>query len=273
VKRSYRDAWQRVLACLIGIVYAVVIFRFLGYHPWSMALLLLVLLPTLVKFKAQGSVTTACVIILHMYVLGHINPKAIFNELQIIVVGIGFALLMNSYMPSRERELVRHQHSIEENFRKIFHEIARFLREGETDWAGEEITETENELRDAQKLALHDIENQVLREEHRYSEYFLMRGKQFEILERIMLTISTLDGAYRQGHQVADFLDELSKAISPGNRTDQFLDALERMREDFKQSPLPQDRKEFENRATLHHFVHDMERYLMVKKQFFSKNA
>ena len=271
VKRSFRDAVSRLTACVIGMIYGVIIFSLFGYHPWSITVLLLLLIPTTVLFKVQGSVVTACVIVLHMYILQHADLKTVLNELQLIGVGIGFALLMNSYMPSLERELISYQKKIDDNYRKIFREIAVYVRRGESDWDGAEIIETEKMLDEAQDLARRDIENQILREEHRYLEYFLMRGEQFEIIERIMMLISTLQGSYRQGQEVADYLEELAAAISPSNNVAVLLNKLESLQEDFRQHALPQDREEFENRAILMHFVHDMERYLHVKKKYISQ--
>lgn len=270
VKRSYKDAWERIVACVIGIGFALVVFGLVGYHPWSIGVILLVLLPTLVAFKVQGSVTTGCVIILHMYMMEHLDWAMVKNELVLVGVGVGAALLLNSYMPSREKELVRFQQQIEGNFEKIFREVARFLREGATDWDGREITETTAVLRDALRMALHDIENQVLREETVYYAYFLMRSAQFEIIERIMLTLSTFEGSYNQGHQVADFLDDMAGQIAPGttDKTQARLDELYRLQEEFRYAELPQDRQEFESRAALLHFVNDMERYLKIKKNW-----
>lgn len=270
VKRSYKDAWERFVACLTGIGFAFVVFQIIGYHPWSIGLILLFLIPTLVLFKVQGSVTTACVIILHMYMMEHVDWPGIRNELVLVSVGIGAALLLNSYMPSREKVLLRYQKQIEGNFQAIFRQIARFLREGATDWDGSEITDTANVLRDALKSALHDIENQILREETGYYAYFLMRSRQFEIIDRIMLTLSSFEGSYAQGRQIAEFLDEMAGYIAPGTagQTQARLDQLALLQEDFKSSPLPQDRQEFENRAALLHFINDMERYLKIKKNW-----
>ncbi|KEO84632.1 hypothetical protein EL26_03705 [Tumebacillus flagellatus] len=270
VKRSYRDAWERFCACLIGITYAVLAFHLIGFHPWVIGLILLFLIPTAVLFKVQGSVLTACVIILHMFMAQHVGLSMVFNELKLVAVGIGSALLMNSYMPNREKELIKYQTQIESNFKTIFRQIARFLREGATDWEGREITETADILRDALKTALHDIENHVLRVETRYYAYFLMRSRQFEIIERIMLTLSAFEGAYDQGRKVADYLDEMSKYIAPGTKelVQTRLNQLYALQEAFKQDELPQNRHEFENRAMLLHFIHDMERYLKIKQKW-----
>ncbi|HEU4965662.1 MAG TPA: aromatic acid exporter family protein [Bacilli bacterium] len=273
VKRSFRDAKERFIACLVGMAFASVAFSLIGFHPWTIALLLVFMIPTLVKFKAQGSITTACVIILHMYILHHVNFATVRNEVVLIAVGVGIALLLNSYMPSMEKELIRYQTQIESNFRLIFQELAAYLRDGKSDWGGEELIETSRLLDEAIARAQRDVENQILRTEHGYLAYFLMRNKQFELLEDVMTTLSSLSSSYVQGRQIADFLENMTEAIALGNlpSTEARLAELQGLRAEIKKSALPQDRQEFENRAAMHHFLNDMERYLELKRQFFQR--
>jgi uncharacterized membrane protein YgaE (UPF0421/DUF939 family) len=49
------------------------------------------------------------------------------NELGIIIIGIGVALIMNLYMPSVDKKLEDYQGKIEENFKVIFSEIVFYL--------------------------------------------------------------------------------------------------------------------------------------------------
>ena len=66
----------------------------------------------------------------------------VFNELGLIVIGIGVALLVNLYMPSLDQELRTYQQEIEENFRSMLKEIALYLRTNDSSWDGKEIADT-----------------------------------------------------------------------------------------------------------------------------------
>lgn len=55
----------------------------------------------------------------------------IWNEFQLIIVGIGVVLLMNLYMLSFDRKFVVYWKKIEDNFVVIFVEIEWYLLIGE----------------------------------------------------------------------------------------------------------------------------------------------
>ncbi|MCG6197957.1 aromatic acid exporter family protein, partial [Anoxybacillus sp. LAT_38] len=76
--------------------------------------------------------------------------------------------------------------------------------------------ETERLLQQAKELAWREVENRIGRRDDTYYQYFVMREKQFELLERMLPIVSTLDVQVPQGHQIADFLERLSRAIHPG---------------------------------------------------------
>ncbi|RBW70630.1 aromatic acid exporter family protein [Bacillus taeanensis] len=267
-KRSFQSAWERFLACLLGMFFAGVFFELIGYHPISLGLLLLLFIPTTVALKITEGIVTSSVIILHLYTVGDLSLSLIMNELLIIAIGIGLALTINLYMPSMENELKKLQLDVERNFKYIFIEFAGFLEKRESEWDGKEILEVAALIERAAGLALKNIENHMLRHEDEYYHYFKMREKQLEILERVMPIISSLDQTYIQGKEIAHFLRELSEGVHSGNTAKIYLEKLEELKEQFRQSPLPKDRKEFETRSALFYFVNEMEQYLLIKRYF-----
>lgn len=158
---------------------------------------------------------------------------------------------MNLYMPSKDKEIAKIQKKIEENFQKILLELAEFLRDPERIWDGKELTDTYELLRKAKGLALTRLDNQWLRNEDVSYRYFKMREKQFDIIERILPYVSTLNGTVIQGYHLADFLQSLGEAVGPKNRTHIFLEKLDEMEQQFKVMALPDTREEFEIRASL----------------------
>jgi uncharacterized membrane protein YgaE (UPF0421/DUF939 family) len=267
-KRSYRAAWKRLLACLIGLLLSVVVFETLGsYRWWTLIFLLLLFIPITVALKVAEGVTTGSLIIFHLYTLKMIHVQIIINELELIGIGIGVSLLVNLlYMPNVEKELKTYQQKIEDRFRQILYKLAVYLRVGGGDWDEEEMTETANMLREAKMLALKDLENHFYEQDFNYYRYFEIRERQFEVLEGILPTISSLHHRYSQGMMIADFLDDVAGAVHAGDTTSIYLEQLDRLRQQFKQQPLPKDRLEFETRAALLHFVNEMQRYLLIKR-------
>ena len=143
-----------------------------------------------------------------------------------------------------------------------------YLRTGESDWSGKEITETAKLLEEAKSFAYRDVENHFLREENDYFHYFKMREKQFEIIERVLPIVTSLTVTLPQGKMIAEFLEELSENIRPGNTAHIYLGKLKEMKTEFEEMELPKTREEFEVRAALLQLVKEMNEYLIIKSSF-----
>ncbi|WP_453995155.1 aromatic acid exporter family protein [Bacillus nitroreducens] len=267
-KKSLESSWERFVACVIGIFFSILFFEGIGYHPVTIGLLLLFFIPTMVIVRAKDGIVTSSVIILHIFTAGNVTVGLILNELGLIIIGIGVALLINLYMPSVDKELRAYQQEIEALFGNILNEMVHYLRTGESIWEGREITRIEELLKKAKRIAYRDIENHLMRDEGLFFTYFDMREKQFEILQRMLPTITSITHSVEQREMVADFIMEVSMSIHPGNTAVVFLKKLEEMRKTFREMPLPQSRDEFETRAALFQFIKEMEEYLIVKSLF-----
>ncbi|PMC39535.1 hypothetical protein CJ195_06355 [Bacillus sp. UMB0899] len=267
-KKSLRSSWARFLACSIAMIFSFIFFEGIAYHPLVIGFLLLIFIPTTVKVKATEGIVTSTVVIFHLYSTNDITFHVIGNELLLVTIGIGVALVMNLYMPSVEKKLKNYQIQIEENLAIIFREIELYLIEKDRKWDGKEITITAIQIDEAKTLAFRDVENHFLRHENSYYHYFKMREKQFEIIERVIPSITSIHIAVEQSKMIADFLHELSLNIHPGNTAHKFLVQLFNMKKSFEEMELPKTREEFEARAALYHFIREMEQYLIIKSQF-----
>jgi uncharacterized membrane protein YgaE (UPF0421/DUF939 family) len=100
-----------------------------------------------------------------------------------------------------------------------------------------------------------------------------MREKQFEIIERVIPLVTSVQNSVEQSKMIAEFIHELRMNIHPGNTAHKFLVQLLEIKQSFEEMELPQTREEFEVRAALLHFVGEMERYLIIKSQFKGMNT
>lgn len=266
--RSFRTAWDRFLACVLAMPFSAVFFEGISYHPLVIGLMLFFFIPTIVMLKAPDGIVTSSVIILHIYMAEKITRAIFLNELGVITIGIGVALLINLYMPSVDKKLKDYQSEIEENFKIIFCEMVRYLRTGDSNWDGKEITVSARLLTEAITLALQDVENRFLRDENMYYHYFKMRNKQFEIIERVLPIVTSITSTVKQGHMVADFLEDLSENIHAKNTAYIYIGKLNEMKKIFEEMDLPKTREEFEVRAALLQLVNEMNEYLIIKGSF-----
>jgi uncharacterized membrane protein YgaE (UPF0421/DUF939 family) len=267
-KKSLLSSWSRFIACTIAMVFSIVFFQVLGYHALTIGLLMLFFIPTAVYFRLQEGIVTSSVIILHLYNAETYSQLIILNEFALIIIGIGVALLMNLYMPSVDKKLKQYQEDIEQQFSGIFKEIVNYLRLKESNWDGKEITQAHDVILQAKSLAFRDVQNHFLRHENVYYSYFEIREQQLEIIERILPLVTSLTHAEEQGEMIADFIEELSNSIHPGNTARRFLDKIDELKKEFREMELPKTREEFEARASLFQLLKEMEQYLIIKSYF-----
>ncbi|KAB7672990.1 aromatic acid exporter family protein [Bacillus sp. B1-b2] len=266
-KKSIHSAISRFVACMLAIPFSYLFFEVIGYNPISIGLLLLLFIPTTVLLKVNEGVVTSTVIILHIYSTSSLTWPVVWNELGLIVIGIGAALLVNSYMPSLDKEMKHHQKKIEGYFQELLMDMVYILRteEMKEDY-GSKLKRTAKEVQFAKTLAFRDVENHFIRKENYYYKYFTIREKQLEIISRLFDEMVHVHGLDNQKKLVADFLEELSLCVHSGNTAMLFLNKLQNLENTIKQESLPTNWNAFEEQAHIYYVIKEIEQYLRIKK-------
>lgn len=267
-KKSLQAVTNRLVASIIGLIYASIAFEILGYHPVVLGLMLLVFIPTLVSIKVQSGFVSSVVIILHIFASRQISVDLLLNELYLMIIGFGTGLAVNMYMGDSTKKLNQYLEKLEDMYRSIFFEIVKYLRNGDTTWDGKEIIEAHDLLLKAKKLALRDVENHLIVKGDNYYYYFKMREKQLEIIERVLPKITTLPVMVQQTKLVADFLEQLAEHVHSGNTAEIFREKLNVVRDEFSKMPLPENHENFIAMASLYQFIDEMDQYLIIKQSF-----
>ncbi len=265
-RRSITTAFSRVTACLVGLLVGVILFTLLGYQWFTLILLFLLLIPILVRLKIQEGLLTSTVIIFHLYLEKTFSLAFLWNELQLIGVGIGVALLMNLYMPSNEKKLIEYRQQIDHNIQRILQELSIFIQKGDTMWSGKEFMETGRWLAEAKDLSLQTVENDLLWKKDEHYLYFHMRERQFERLERMLPLVSSVDLQVKQVAFVSDLFSYLSHHLHDHPRAT--YNHVQEVRKVLKEMDLPQTREEFESRALLYTLLNEMEQFILIHQEF-----
>ena len=85
-----------------------------------------------------------------------------------MAIGFGMGLVVNMYMRDIQYEFDHYRLKIETLYRRIFSEIANYLRNGDTSWDGKELIEARILLNKAKSLAFKDVENHLTRKDNVY---------------------------------------------------------------------------------------------------------
>ncbi|SDM59405.1 Uncharacterized membrane protein YgaE, UPF0421/DUF939 family [Psychrobacillus sp. OK028] len=275
-KKTLITIKNKFFASLLSLVLGALLFEVLGYSPIIFSLFILLFVPILVRFHIQGGFVTSMVVVLHVYTVKDANWDMFLNELYIIFIGMGIALLVNSFMPNLKRDIENFKKEIEQKFEIILFEFSAHLRDRMRNWDGKEILEAEDLINQSKSIAIQDVENHLLRKQNKDYYYLEMREDQLELIKHMMKIIAIFSSStqdVKQKEMFAEFLENLSRNVHSGDTTEITLNQLEELNASIRKMELPKTREEFEVRANLFYLIFEMKNYLNIKKKMFAKRS
>lgn len=273
-KKTLHSIRKKFFASLLSLLLGSICFELLGYHPFVLTLFILLFVPLLIKARIQEGFVTSIVVILHIYTVKEANLENVLNELYIIFIGIGIALLVNSIMPSFKKEIENYKTEIENKFSVILYQFSILLEDSEQNWDGKELLEVEDILNHAKNVTILDVENHLLRKENKDYYYLEMREDQLKILKQmatIIRIVSSSELTIKQKGMLASIFLNISQHVDSGDTTIA-LKLLEECEESIRQTELPKTREEFEIRANLFYLNFEIKNYLIIKNDIFKRS-
>lgn len=268
-KESVLIAFRRLVATFIALTIGSVLLSLLGFNAVSFGVYLLVFIPLAVKAKVVEGIVPASVLVTHLLGEGHISIMLFVNELLLMIVGAGLALLVNIYMPSLEADLIYEKQKLEENMLSIFTKMGNALQlESKKLEIEVELEALQDALEQGRMKATQYRNNAFMSERSLYEKYFDMRYSQYQIMLYMRKHFEHFYRVTPGASQIAKLTQETALSVKGKRSVETLMSELELLREDFKRSKLPETREEFENRAMLYQFLTDMEQFLYVKHLF-----
>lgn len=273
-KKTLITMKEKFFASLLSLILGAIFFEVFGYYPIVFSFFILLFIPILMLIRIQAGFVTSMVVVLHIYIVKDASLDIFLNELYIIIIGMGIALLVNSFMPNLQRDIETHKKKIEHKFGVILYEFSAYLRDSKRDWDGKEIIEVEEIINQSKGIAIQDVENHLLRNLNNDYYYLEMRKDQLELIKhmvKIVAIVSLSEQDVKQKEMFAAFLAYLSQNVHSGNTTSISLNRLEELKATVRETELPKTREEFEIRANLFYLIFEMENYLNIKKKLWKK--
>ncbi|MDU2492072.1 MAG: aromatic acid exporter family protein [Clostridium celatum] len=270
-KKALIISYKRIIACSMGILLSVMLYSLLGNGTLIFGLFLIVLIPLTSRLKAQEGMVPSVVLSTHFLVANNITIELIFNEVLLMIIGIGVAAIANIFMPSLEDKFKDDKEWIEEHYRIIINKMSKSLITHAVDIDEQKlINEVEQRLYASKETAYKIVNNHFFKSSSYYTDYINMRINQFDTIKRMRLHFQRFNIPVEQMNVMADFTLCVSENISEMNDCKSLLMDLEILRIEFKKMELPKTREEFESRAQLLQFLNDMEEFLLIKRNFFT---
>lgn len=268
-RSSFKIARQRFLSALMALAIASFLFATLGFGLPVIALYMALYVPLAYRFGLESGIPPITVLVLHLYLEKSIAMSWLWNELALFLIGAGVALVLNLYMPSKQKEIDAYHIKVEEQLKAILLRFHEFLLKGDGTNEGVLIDELDEVLSQAQNLVYLDHNNHLFHQTDYQVHYFDMRMDQSKLLRQMAINVNSCHLESRESVILAHLFHETAQQLSQENPAKTLLDDISDFRELFRQRPLPQSRDEFETRAVLFQLLNDMERFIQLKVDFY----
>ena len=268
-KVSLAATGQRLAAAVLALVIGMGIFAIFGFDVMSFGLYLLCYIPLAYLLKVDIGVAPSTVLVIHLWTQQQLTFEIFVNELLLVTIGAGVAILLNWYMPSYRQEIERVREEIEDKMREVLLKMSGFLTIGNGKNDGEVLQLLKEKLSEAREYVRLEAENHLTKEVTYDYQYFEMRRDQSKLLEIMATNLNEFRWDGEEMAILSEMFKQTAQQLAEQNTASQLIDDIEDLLEQFRERPLPQTRREFEKRAQLYQLLRDLKRFVQLKVDFF----
>lgn len=268
-KVSLAATGQRLAAAVLALVIGMGIFAIFGFDVISFGLYLLCYIPLAYLLKVDIGVAPSTVLVIHLWTQQQLSFELFVNELLLVTIGAGVAILLNWYMPSYRQEIERVREEIEDKMREVLLKMSGFLTIGNGKNDGEVLQVLKEKLNEAREYVRLEAENHLTKEVTYDYQYFEMRRDQSKLLEIMATNLNEFRWDGEEMAILSEMFKQTAQQLAEQNTASQLIDDIEELLEQFRERPLPQTRREFEKRAQLYQLLRDLKRFVQLKVDFF----
>lgn len=268
-RSSFKVGQQRLFSVVLALVIAYVVYTLVGYSLFAIVLYLVVYIPLVYYFKLEVGIAPSTVLVFHLLQEKSIDIAWIANEFSLFAIGVGVALIVNMYMPSQQKEIEEYHLKVENQLQEILFKFSDFLRNGNGANDAVLINELDTILQKALDVVYLERHNQMFHQTNYEVHYFEMRKEQNKILNQIAMKMNAIHFESEQSVILAQLFRRTANQLSETNSAKSLLDDISIFLASFRKRALPSTREEFEARATLFQILHDLERFIQCKVDFY----
>lgn len=270
-KATIEGGLKRTLSAVIAIIIGGLAFERFGYVTWVFGLYLLIFVPISFLLKIELGLGPSSVIVTHLLAFGEINSSIILNEMALVFIGTGFAMLTNFYAPNSQDQLNKLVASIDEDMKSILNLFGKSLVENlDVKLYEDKIKSLEEDIKKAIELAA--IENDNLIENSREMLYDLhLREREMDLLEEMYYDLKTIPPEYSDGKYISDILIKTSENLTEDGDMIRVKKRIDYLKDHFHMMKLPQDHEEFAIRSAVFQVFRSLDQFIEISNYINNK--
>lgn len=270
-RATLEGSLKRALSAVVALTIGGVCFELFGYTNWIFGLYLLIFVPVSFLLKVELGLGPSSVIVTHILAAQTINSGLILNELALVFIGTGFAMLTNFYAPNEEKRLQALIEKVDEEMKDILNLFARSLTEDlDVQEYDHLFKELEDNLEKAVKLAV--LEDENMNQDSSLVLYGLnIRRQEMDLLREMYEDLSEIPPSYANGLQMSYMLKTTSTQLTEEGAIHAVQKRIYYLKENAEKLPLPKTAEEFVIRSAIYQVFKNLDRFTKLNAYITDK--
>ena len=265
-KATIKGGLKRSLSAIIALVLGILVFEIFDYKTWAFGLYLLLFVPISFLLKIELGLGPSSVVVTHLLSYGEINSSIIFNELGLILIGTGFAMLTNLYAPESQGELKKWIEDIDGDIKDILiffgdtlvNNLDVKIYEGK-------IKKLEDDINKALNLAIIENDNRIENSKN------LMIGlshreREMDLLMEMYDDLKSIPKEFADGKLISDLMIDTANNLSDNGDIIKVKKRIEFLQEHFHMMELPETHEDFIIQSSIFQVFRSLNQFIDISK-------
>ena len=265
-KATLKGGLKRTLSATIALVLGILVFEIFDYKTWAFGLYLLLFVPLSFLLKIELGLGPSSVVVTHLLSYGEINSSIIFNELGLILIGTGFAMLTNLYAPESQDELKKWIEDIDGDIKDILIFFGDTLVNNlDVKIYDGKIKKLEDDINKALNLAIIENDNRI-----ENSKNLLIglshREREKDLLMEMYDDLKSIPKEYSDGKLISDLMINTANNLSDNGDMVKVKKRIEFLQEHFHMMELPETHEDFIIRSSIFQVFRSLNQFIDISK-------
>lgn len=263
-RATKEGALKRAISAMIALLIGGFLFETLGYNTWVFGLYLLIFVPLSFFQQIELGLGPSSVLVTHLLAFGQVTLPIILNELALVFIGTGFAMLTNFYAPNSQVKLTKLVDQIDQEMKEILNLFGRSLVEDlDVSIHEDKLKTLRADISTAVELAVIETDNMIANSgEVLYSLH--LRENEMALLEDMYYNLRSIPPEYSDGKYISEVLIRTSENLSKDGDIEGVKERIDYLKDHFHMMGLPQTHEDFAIRSAVFQVFRSLDQFINI---------
>ncbi|MBE5946681.1 MAG: hypothetical protein E7259_07070 [Lachnospiraceae bacterium] len=272
-KETLKTILPRLMGYVVALVVSYICFLLLGFTIKAFFVFLVVFIGICQLAGWNNAITMNLVLMSHFVTYGDMQLSHVLNETGIFLIGATVGIIANLHLRKNVSYIEELKEETDAQIKNILSRMSeRIMDKDLSDYNGDCFSNLEKIIRHAKNVAEENFNNQFGSKDIYDREYLKMREKQCHVLYEMYGCVRRLETTPITAKKISGFLKKMSEEYHKDNTCESLACDFIILDKSMKEKPLPEERKEFEDRAMLYMMLRKIEEFINLKLEFSQLN-